>query len=279
MKIGYIILAHKNIPQVRWLLEAVQGEGISIFLHLDKLAGNDIFTEAQETLKDIHGLSFLKRTATSWGGFGLVGAALAGIRDALVDGCDYLVLLSGQDYPVKTQEELKGFLEDNLGHSFMEYYAFPHPLWKDQGGYDRIRKWHISLPFKQTRLIKRIRAYINQSLNLVLPERSFPPGLTPYGGSQWWCLYKDCAEYMLQFSSANKKTIRYFKTVRIPDEIFFQTVLMNSPLAGNITNQKLTYVDWDGPPFPRILDGKDIERLACSEYFFARKFDLDVSSF
>jgi hypothetical protein len=62
--------------------------------------------------------------------------------------------------------------------------------------------------------------------------------------------------------------------VRIPDEIFFQTILMNSPLSKKIINRKLTYVDWNFSPAPKVLDDSDLEKVFRSDDFFARKFDL-----
>jgi hypothetical protein len=67
--------------------------------------------------------------------------------------------------------------------------------------------------------------------------------------------------------------LNFFKTVRIPDEIVFHTILMNSELSRNIENKRLTYVDWNGPPYPRVLSKSDIALLKSSKYFFARKFD------
>jgi hypothetical protein len=274
MKIAYIVLAHKNIHQIRWLLEAIQSENVSIYLHIDRLSGRKIHQEAIDALENIQNLTYLRRYATSWGGFGLVKATLEGLRQIMLSGLpEYVILLSGQDYPVKPKEELEAFLQNNYGMSYMEYYNFPHPNWEDHGGFDRINRWFFTFPFKENRLAKEIRAKTIQALNVLMPRRKFPEGYKPYGGSQWWCLYQDCFAYINEFCKQNKKFVRFFKTVRIPDEIFFQTMLMNSDLANKIINRKLTYVDWNGPPYPRILSQKDLVTLKFSRYFFARKFD------
>jgi hypothetical protein len=278
MKIAYIILAHKNIPQIRCLLKALQGANISIHLHLDLLAGKQIFQEAIAGLEGIHNLTFLKRCATPWGSFGLIQATLEGIKQVLAgNNFDYVILLSGQDYPLKSRLALQKLLEENNGKSFMEHYAFPHPLWKDRGGYDRVDKWYFSFPVKQTWVVRKIRGKLNQLMNILIPNRKFPGGFVPYGGAQWWCLHRECIAYIENFVEENKQFIRFFKTVRIPDEILFHTLLMNSPLSKNIINRKLTYVDWNGPPSPRILNGDDIQTLHNGPYYFARKFDITLN--
>jgi hypothetical protein len=49
-------------------------------------------------------------------------------------------------------------------------------------------------------------------------------------------------------------------------------------LRSSIQNRLLTYADWQGPPYPRILKQSDFERLKSNEAFFARKFDPDVDT-
>lgn len=275
VKIAYIILAHKNSPQIGCLLETLQGENVSIFLHLDLLAGNKFYEEALIDFAGIKNLTFIKRFATNWGGFGLVQATLEAIRQIRQKNeFDYMILLSGQDYPIKSKEELIEFLTANLGYSFMEYYPFPHPLWKDNGGYDRINKWYFSFPMKRTWLSTKIRYGMYRLMNWLKPDRRFPEGFIPYGGAQWWCLYKDCIQYIDDFVKTHKSFVRFFRTVRIPDEIFFHTILLNSPLSKKIINRKLTYVDWNCSPGPKVLEKSDLEKLQKSNNFFARKFDL-----
>lgn len=274
MKIAYIILAHKNVSQIRYLMETIQGENVSIYLHLDRLAGEKIYREAKTTLAGIRNLILIKRFVTNWGGFGLVRATLEGIHLICQDGnFDYVILLSGQDLPIKPKKALDNFLNDNNGHSFMEYHQFPHPLWKDNGGYDRIEQWYFSLPIKKTWFSTKIRRGLNRLMNWRKPSRNFPRGFNPFGGAQWWCLYKDCILYVDDFVKTHKSFVRYFKTVRIPDEIFFHTILMNSPLSNKIVNRKLTYVDWNCSPAPKVLNNTDLKKLKISDDFFARKFD------
>jgi hypothetical protein len=70
--------------------------------------------------------------------------------------------------------------------------------------------------------------------------------------------------------------IRFFKHVWIPDELFFQTIVMNSPLRDTIVNDDLRYVDWTRPTAPAILGRQDFDTLRNSGKLFARKFDTTV---
>ena len=82
-------------------------------------------------------------------------------------------------------------------------------------------------------------------------------------------------EYIHEKVRQNPGYVRFFNGVLIPDECFFQTLLMNSALAGDIEKRTLTYVDWR-PPWPGILTIHDLPRLLGSDCLFARKFDVQV---
>jgi hypothetical protein len=66
--------------------------------------------------------------------------------------------------------------------------------------------------------------------------------------------------------------------VDVPDEIFFQTILMNSPHAENIINDDLRYLDWKdrNSGSPAVLSKTDLSNLLVSQKLFARKFDVKV---
>jgi Core-2/I-Branching enzyme len=65
--------------------------------------------------------------------------------------------------------------------------------------------------------------------------------------------------------------------VKIPEEIFFQTVLMNSPFKNQIENDNLRYIIWQSPSrHPEILRKSDFSGCINSKKLFARKFDCTV---
>jgi hypothetical protein len=66
--------------------------------------------------------------------------------------------------------------------------------------------------------------------------------------------------------------------VLIPEEIFFQTVLVNSPLRETLVNRALHYTAWPGGPHPKTLGVEDFPTLAASDVLYARKFDVERDS-
>jgi hypothetical protein len=65
----------------------------------------------------------------------------------------------------------------------------------------------------------------------------------------------------------------------MPDELFFQTIMLSTPLADSVENEFLHYMDWsDGSAHPAILRVADLPKLKASGMLFARKFDASVDS-
>jgi hypothetical protein len=128
----------------------------------------------------------------------------------------------------------------------------------------------------------RVRAKLNNLLiklfRRIQPERQIPAEIRPVGGPQWWCLHRDAMRAAVEFESQRPAAARFFRHVRIPDEAYFHTALLNSEAKDRLTNRCLTYVDWNGPPFPRVLGVGDLAAMTASGCFFGRKFDEAVDA-
>jgi hypothetical protein len=270
MNIAYIISAYKNSGQLVRLVRRLSAGGTSFFIHIDRKSRAEIFEGAFQQLRDIPDLRFLPRHRCHWGDFGHVRATLKGIHTLVTSGTpfDYAVLLTGQDYPVQSHDRIARFFAQAGGKSYLSYFPLPHEEW-EHGGLDRIQRWHWRV------LGRHISFPASRGLPL---KRSFPAGFAPYGGSSYWCLSRACVQYIHDFVGRNPAFVSFFHTVDVPDEIFFQTLLLNSPLASALVNDDLRYIDWKDPDAgsPGLLVTEDFERIAGSGKLFARKFDETI---
>lgn len=100
-----------------------------------------------------------------------------------------------------------------------------------------------------------------------------------YVGSQWFCLSKSHVNYILKFVEDNPDFVQFFRHSFIPDEHFFQTIIMNSNLKDEIINDNLRHIVWseDGC-VPIIFSTNEAEFLKKSTKLFARKFDIKIDS-
>jgi len=286
MRIVYLILAHRYPEQLARLIDALDGEGISFLVHVDRRSGAHMFQTVREQLGGRPNLRFVPRVRCRWGAFGIVRATLNGITTAIEQegSFDYLALLSGQDYPIKTNDFIRSFLAARRGTSFISHHPFPFAEWKhEEGGWDRVRYWSFRpwgrlLVFPRERTFRfRVVERLWSALIAAFPlRRRFPAGYHPYGGAQFWCLARPHARYIYDFVRQNRDFVRFFRRVVVPDEIFFQTILANSHLRAELCNKSLTFVEWYRPG--ATLISSDFDNLRASTLIFARKFDESVDA-
>jgi len=213
-------------------------------------------------------VEWLPRRPSPWGGFGHVAATLDGLRRIAADGlrADYVVLLTGQDYPLKSNAAIDAFFARQDGRSFLHHQPLPVAA-LPHGGYDRLAR----------HLVRggRVRPWPSLGLGVGAWGRRVPYGLQPWFGSGYWCLHREAVGYVMDFLAAHPRYTRFFRRAFIPDEMFFQTILANSPLAATIVDDDLRFIRWPGPA---ILTSADDAALAASSDLFARKFDERVDA-
>lgn len=261
MRLAYIISAYHRLSQVTRLVRRLDTEGTCFFIHVDRKTDDRAYDELTESLSDLPSVHFLERHTCHWGGFGHVRASLKGI-DALLSsgvGFDYAILLTGQDYPIKSNRYIARFFETQHSMSFMAVSPLPSSSWSPRGGLDRLEYAHLRLYGQHVRMPFR---------------RAFPKGLRPFGGGAYWSLSRDCVEYVSRFVRDRPDVVAFFRHVDIPDEIFFHTILMNSPLSETIVDDNLRYIDWTRGRRPAILGTRDVGALRASPKLYARKFDV-----
>lgn len=265
MRIAYIVSAYKLPAQLERLLRRLDGQGVSFAVHVDAKTPRAVWDEMVARCRDLD-VTWLPRHRSQWGGFGHVRATLKGIDHVVSSEMpfDYAVLLTGQDYPLRRPTEIARFLGESGGRSYMRHVALPWEPWGPRGGLDRIEDWHV-ITYRR--------------LHLALPvRRRLPGGLEPYGGSAYWCLSSPLVHFVDGFLSKNPDYVRFFEHVFVPDEIFFQTIVMNSELRDTVENDDLRYLDWSRQPAPAVLTRDDLPALVAAPQLFARKFDVTVDA-
>lgn len=266
MRIVYVILAHQLPEQLERLVRRLSTPSALFLIHINRRSDDATLEAARDALADLDNVVFLRRTKLYWGGFGHVRATIEALDELerRSERFDYVALLTGQDYPIKPVATIESMLAESGGRSFMAYDRLPGG-WAD--GMKRITHWHSR------------RVGVARGWHLHLPiRRRFPQGLTPYGGSSYWWLSREAIEYVQRFIAEQPRAYRFFKHVDVPDEIFFHTVVMNSPLRESVVNDELRLVDWTREPLPWVFGADDLETLRRSSKVLARKFDSTIDA-
>jgi hypothetical protein len=269
ISIAYIVSAYQLPEQLGRLVHSLDTAGSSFLLHVDKKADANVFRNVFAGLGHLSNTYFLKRHTCYWGGFGHVAATLEGIRTLLKLRIpfDYLVLLTGQDYPIKSNGYISRFLGRHYRMYFVDHIPLPHHDWENSGK-DREQLWLLRVLHRHVRILPPCG----------LLRRRVPTDMSLFGGSSYWCITRQCAEYIHAFVAEHPDYARFFKYVDVPDELFFQTILINSPLRDTIVNDDLRHIVWRDPSAgsPAVLTEVDFAGLASSSKLFARKFDTRV---
>ena len=254
---------------VERLVKRLHHTDADIYVQLDKKADMSDFAYIAAT----DGVWFIKkRVLTAWGNYSIIQATLNGLEEILQSGTAYthINLLSGQDYPLKSIENIHQFLFDHADKNFTSSLSIAGNEWAD--GVTRMQKYSFgdyNLPAK----------YKLQALaNAILPKRKLPYHLKPYGRSQWLTITPECAAYALSYLKDRPRLKRFFRMTWAVDEVFFQTILENSPLRDKLVNDNLRYIEQEGANRPNIFTIADADKLVASGKLFARKFDTDTDT-
>ena len=128
MKHALLILAHKDFNHLLEIIRFFRGE-FYIYIHIDKKGS--ITPDEQIALREMENVRSVESCySINWGGHNVLKGVIHLMRVAVKDGlADYYHLISGQDFPTKTPEELKRFFEQRKGTEFINYFSLPYKGW------------------------------------------------------------------------------------------------------------------------------------------------------
>jgi hypothetical protein len=261
VRIAYVVLGHREPDQIFRLFGRLD-DGVRI-LHYDAKAPD------QQLVREcaaVEGVLLAPARRVHWGGWSSIEATLASLRVAAAHDVDYAVLLSGQDYPLTAAAARHRALERLEGRTAMRHLPLPVAHWPGNGGLDRIRRVHVRVP-----LMSGPRSMVRLPL-----RRRVPDGIAPHGGLHWSAFSREAIAHLTGLD-ARDPVRRLYRHALIPDEGFFQTALVNSPLRDRLDGEGLHYTVFDGW-HPRVLREADLPALRESAKLFARKFDARVDA-
>jgi hypothetical protein len=289
VKLACIVLAHRGPEQLAQLLGALQHPAVAIYLHVDSRASWEPFGSAIERA-GVADVQMIPRRPTRWGGREVVDASLDGLRAAVHDGSDYVCLVSGQDFPLRGPEQILGFLEQAPERSYVGHWELPADHWRF-GGRDRTDFYTYTVRGRRETCIPRgydmsTFNWRGHALNWALrvrsalkPARRFPPYLRPVGGSQWWNLSRAAADHVIRFVDDHPDYVEYHEHTILPDEMFFQSILVGGDYDGEVENDALRFMLWDETEsHPQTLTSADLPAMRATRDLFARKFDAVVDA-
>ena len=276
MKQAILITAYKDFEQLKDLIREFD-KNFNIYIHLDK---KSTFKEKEINLirKNDRVKFFDKKYKINWGGINHLKSYLLLAEKALMDVQNtHFHLITGQDYPIKNTEYFKKLLFNNTEDKldYLEYFKMSVSSWEN-GGMDRLVYYNFYDLFnfksffgkKCIHLILKIQKKLNFKRSIKFTEQL-------YGGSTYWTLSRNTLQFVIDFTKQNPVFFKRFKYTSCAEEIYFQTVIMNSEFSKNVINDNLRFIDWNkGEGYsPAYLEENDYETIVASNKLFARKID------
>lgn len=275
-----MILGHRDFPILKKMIDFFDDNFI-LYIHIDKkssISEDDLFN-----IKQTKNVSFLSREYTiNWGGHNMLKAILMLAEEAIKNrDIDYIHLISGQDFPIKNCEHIQKTMQKNKGLEFINYFNLPAPFWTDNGGFDRISYYHYYDKLNaRTYFGRKTINFLVKLQKLMRIKRNIKQSTSEfYGGSSWWSLSYACLSHVIDFTKNRPDYVKQFEHSFAAEEIFFQTIIMNSSFKNKVVNNNLRYVDWQrrNGSRPAVLDISDYDKLRNSDAIFARKFQDPIS--
>lgn len=275
---AYLIIAHRYDETFKTLLRMLDREENDIYVHMD-IKNKQFNEDSCRKLVEKSGIFFTKRTSVTWGGYSQINTELILLETATKHGkYNYYHLLSGQDLPIKPGEDIMNFFVKNQGQEFVAF---------DKEKFDCHSRVQYYYPLQEIvgrnrkSIIGRISALMIRFQKCIRLKRN--KEICFQKGANWFSITDDLARYVVNRKGWIKGV--FYHSICC-DEVFLQTVVINSPFrdriyqyatAQNTEEAAMRLVDWKrGGPY--VFRDEDYQELIDSKMLFARKFDCEQDS-
>lgn len=304
MNTAYLILAHNQPNQLERLLSRLNQPGVYFYIHIDRKS-KDLDALLALKTKFINA-TILSVNNVNWMGYYMVDSTLR-LMQLAVDSqisFKYIVLMSGQDYPIRSNTYINDFYtKHNTDFIYFDNVSLMPANFGIKVNYYHYMDVEAINPRnpKRNKLLTYLYFGLHKRFRQYFPKRKFYKGMQPFFGSQWFALRLDTIKYILEYVKQNPGYVSYMKNTEGPDELFFQTIILNSERRTNVygynnyleylktrkpTDQfspgysSLRYMDWGAhlKSKPAVLDLSYYDTLKTEDYLYARKVDEKTSA-
>ncbi len=233
MKIAFLVLAHRYPNQLIKLMDTLLLYNESeVYVHIDKKS-EELYKVISNKFQNKPNVFLIhNRYSVYWGSYNQILATVSLIKQAnLNSSSEYFCLLSGQDMPIKPIKNYAEFLKREQ-KEFVSWFKLPNNQWTG-GGLIRLQHFSFDIP-NHPYLSNKINVLISKLQNIFKLYR--PLKYEYYGGSNWFNLSKGAVNYICEFLNNHPKYLQHFKHTRCADEIFIQTILLNSTFNLNVVS-------------------------------------------
>lgn len=275
-----MIIAHNQFELLEKLILALDDVRNDIFVHIDAKVRDFDFSHFESLTHYSRVIFTDNRISVTWGDYSQVATEIELLKTAVINEnkdkpFSYFHLISGVDLPVKSNEYIHRFFDENNGKEFIHFTSNE----VDALSVNRIRYYHFFRSRRNT-FTKMMSQALLRAQKLLGVDRLKGTDIKVQKGCNWFSITGDFAHYVVDSFGSYEK---YFKHSYCCDEVFLQTIFVNSPFKDNLYMPNcnnnhdacMRFIDWKrGNPY--VFRKDDFESLKSTPCVFARKFDLNT---
>lgn len=262
--VGVVVLSHNEPAQVARLVSRLDsGSDTVVAIHHDP-RGEPLRLRPSSSV-----VLMPDPVPCPWGKLGIVVAILRSLQwlRANVPDLSWALVISGQDYPIRTMASIEAELATARCDAFIRHFRL------DGDPADDVDPW-MTLA-RRRYLYRRRLPGSRRSAPLPWPRRHpFHDGFSLYAGEQWVNLSVRAVSKLLD-SPLNEPLMRYMRRAPLPDEAAVVTLALSGEPELAVVNDRRRYIRWSpNSRHPADLGPADVPELRASNAFFARKVHL-----
>lgn len=266
--LAYTIMVHHNPQQLEALLDALAHPTVFIYIHIDYTAPESFKTITHKMVQNRTNIAIMPTSfAISWAHISLLWVEIRAFFDLLdLISFDYVINLSGSDYPIKSAITIYEHLQRRPGSNWI--------YWND-GGHLRQTDYRLDNMFHCADKTSKICKLDNTprewrswaALHELFPHR--------YKSSQWVILHRSAVEYM-RSSEAGKLLFTWAEHTICPDEMILPTFFAASPFVNRTFKDPKRLMRWNRGmhPLEWSVEDKDSIWWWQKYFFWIRKVDV-----
>lgn len=274
-KHAFLFLVRQIDAQTLGVMQALDDPQHDFYVHVDAKSGPIDEVAIHQSLHD-SSVVIVPRVSVGWAAYSMVEAELSLLRTAAQAATQYAYyhLVSESDFPLVSNQALQAFFatqetefvelervnDSNTINRVKYYYPLQEHLGKRHG-----LPWLMQKGLLGLERVARIDRLKRQTAVETIAK-----------GSQWFSITDDFAQYVVANAALVEQLCR---ASRAPDEVFLQTLLLNSKFAKRVappTLSNLRYIRWAKGNSPQLLGPQDYPELVESGKLFARKITGDA---
>jgi Core-2/I-Branching enzyme len=284
--ICYLVLAHAKPSCLRRLIAELDDGVNRVVVHVDARSSLDAFQPCgSERVSWVD-----QRVVAYHHGWGIVEATIRALDLGVTVAPDasHFVLLSGDSYPLRTQDYIRMYLCNDPDVIYMNLLPLPAP--EVLKPITKLTRYYINHDPRAHPL----KVFPVKVAHRLLPTRrsysTVMHDLPAVCGSQWWALNAPGARFVLAQIQSREDFVEFCRHTRTPDEHFFQILLGSSEFASR-RRPNIMYTDFSIRPGPVSISDRHVDEWLDSgkasrhdeygyhdEFLFARKFNDDSAA-